>query len=111
MRAPNAQEITQKIDKLLKEDIDEARNPLGLGWRTHREDFAFLDQSVWDWLQRIAGWFVTALAISLGAPFWFDLLRKFVRVSGSGNLPAGSNSTKVVINTESSRIQTQTQES
>jgi hypothetical protein len=109
LRAPNAQEITQKIDKLLKDDIDEAKNPLGLGWRTYREDFAFLDQDIWDWLQRIAGWLVTALAISLGAPFWFDLLKKFVRVRGSGDLPAGSNSTKVVINTESSRVQAQTQ--
>lgn len=108
MRAPSAQEITAKIDNLLKNDIDEARNPLGLGWRTYREDFAFLDQDVWDWLQRIAGWLVTALAISLGAPFWFDLLKKFVRVRGSGDLPAGSNSTKVVINTESSRVQAQT---
>ena len=105
----NAQDITQKIDKLLKDDIEEARNPLGLGWRSYREDFAYLDQDIWDWLQRVLGWLVTALAISLGAPFWFDLLRKFVRVSGSGNLPAGSNTTKVVINTESSSVQAQTQ--
>jgi hypothetical protein len=26
------------------------------------------------------GWFLTALAISLGAPFWFDLLNKFIVV-------------------------------
>lgn len=26
------------------------------------------------------GWFITALAVSLGAPFWFDLLNKFVVV-------------------------------
>src|SRR5262249_40537927 len=28
------------------------------------------------WLLFIAGWFLTALAASLGAPFWFDLLNK-----------------------------------
>ena len=28
----------------------------------------------WHWL----GWLLTALAISLGAPFWFDLLNKFI---------------------------------
>ncbi|WP_338664196.1 hypothetical protein VQH23_03330 [Pararoseomonas sp. SCSIO 73927] len=27
---------------------------------------------------RIPGWIITALAISLGAPFWFDLLNKFM---------------------------------
>jgi len=29
---------------------------------------------------RILGWLVTALALSLGAPFWFDLLNKFIVV-------------------------------
>jgi hypothetical protein len=29
-------------------------------------------------LGAIPGWLVTALAVSLGAPFWFDLLNKFV---------------------------------
>ena len=29
---------------------------------------------------RIAGWFMTAAALSLGAPFWFDLLNKFMVV-------------------------------
>jgi hypothetical protein len=28
----------------------------------------------------ILGWFITALAIALGAPFWFDLLDKFMQV-------------------------------
>ncbi|MFF8798979.1 MULTISPECIES: hypothetical protein [unclassified Methylobacterium] len=28
----------------------------------------------------LAGWFITALAIMLGAPFWFDLLNKFMIV-------------------------------
>jgi len=26
------------------------------------------------------GWLLTALAISLGAPFWFDMLNKFIVV-------------------------------
>jgi hypothetical protein len=29
------------------------------------------------WLFKICGWLITAFAISLGAPFWFDLLNKF----------------------------------
>jgi hypothetical protein len=28
----------------------------------------------------LAGWFLTAIALSLGAPFWFDLLNKFMVV-------------------------------
>jgi len=34
----------------------------------------------WPHIQRAIGWLVTALAISLGAPFWFDLLNKFMVV-------------------------------
>ncbi|MDX6382686.1 MAG: hypothetical protein QOK48_259 [Blastocatellia bacterium] len=32
------------------------------------------------WFLRIIGWLVTALALSLGAPFWFDMLNKFIVV-------------------------------
>lgn len=31
-----------------------------------------------EWLLRIIGWLVTALAISLGAPFWFDTLNRIM---------------------------------
>jgi hypothetical protein len=30
------------------------------------------------WLLKLLGWLLTAMAISLGAPFWFDLLNKFM---------------------------------
>lgn len=32
------------------------------------------------WLQRVFGWLLTAVAISMGAPFWFDLLSKVITV-------------------------------
>ncbi len=35
----------------------------------------------YDWLGIIGSWLLTAIFISFGAPFWFDLLRKLVRVS------------------------------
>jgi hypothetical protein len=35
---------------------------------------------------RIMGWILTALAISLGAPFWFDLMNKAVRLKGSSTM-------------------------
>jgi hypothetical protein len=33
-----------------------------------------------DWLLIAVGWLVTALAVMLGAPFWFDVLNKFMVV-------------------------------
>jgi hypothetical protein len=36
-----------------------------------------------DWVKIVLGWFVTALAVTLGAPFWFDTLSKFMSVRSS----------------------------
>lgn len=36
----------------------------------------------------IIGWLLTAAAISLGAPFWFDLLNRIMRVRSTGVTPA-----------------------
>ena len=41
---------------------------------------AFWGGWVWQCRIHILGWLLTALAVSLGAPFWFDLLNKFVVV-------------------------------
>jgi hypothetical protein len=36
---------------------------------------------------KILGWLFTVLAVSLGAPFWFDLLNKLVNLRGAGKKP------------------------
>jgi hypothetical protein len=38
-------------------------------------------------LMLLAGWLITALAASLGAPFWFDLLGRFINVRNAGKVP------------------------
>lgn len=45
--------------------------PLGWDERTTPRDFP-------GFLLKLLGWLLTAAAISLGAPFWFDLLNKFI---------------------------------
>jgi len=42
---------------------------------------------------QLAGWLVTASATLFGAPFWFDLLQKLVRLRGTGNKPDGNQAT------------------
>jgi hypothetical protein len=39
------------------------------------------------WLYKIIGLLVTGLLVSLGAPFWFDLLNKFVNLRAAGERP------------------------
>lgn len=35
-------------------------------------------------LSVLLGWIITGIAISMGAPFWFDLLNKLMKLKGSG---------------------------
>ena len=46
--------------------------------------FASLAETTWC---QIVGWLITGLALSLGAPFWFDLLNKLVNVRHSMHKP------------------------
>ena len=46
---------------------------------THRTRYIF---------SHLIGWLFTAFAISLGAPFWFDLLKKIIHLRGTGRRPA-----------------------
>jgi len=64
----------------LSQDFRESRSQLAaldlpIGWDGAR--FARPD-SPWDVLSPLIGWLITALAATLGAPFWFDLLNKFI---------------------------------
>ena len=37
-----------------------------------------------NWAAMVLGWLLTAVACSIGAPFWFDLLSRLVKIRGSG---------------------------
>ena len=39
------------------------------------------------WLLKAIGWLITALAVSLGGPFWFELLNRLVDMRGAGKKP------------------------
>lgn len=40
----------------------------------------------------VVGWFATIFAISLGAPFWFDILKSVMNIRGAGKVPKAKNS-------------------
>jgi hypothetical protein len=67
----------------VKRNLDEIKKlGLPIGWTremSNPPDPRQLYGVSWQgWLVRMIGWFITALALSLGAPFWFDLLNKFI---------------------------------
>ena len=49
-----------------------------IGWES-------LPSGYLDWFKTLLGWLITTAAVSLGAPFWFDLLGKVANLRGSGS--------------------------
>jgi hypothetical protein len=53
---------------------------------------ASFDVGALTWFQRILGWILTSIAVSLGAPFWFDTLNRFINIRSAGKPPEKSQS-------------------
>jgi hypothetical protein len=60
---------------------------LPLGWNKAQGDPAHVSFSK-HWTRAIFGWLLTFLALSLGAPFWFDALGKLAGLRNAGKKPA-----------------------
>lgn len=45
-------------------------------------------QGVAEWLAKVVGLLVTIFAVSLGGPFWFDILQRIMQVRSTGPKPA-----------------------
>lgn len=59
-----------------------AESGLPLGWSNTEDPFLYPVNAV-GWGIKILGWLMTALAISLGAPFWYEVLQKAVALRTS----------------------------
>lgn len=90
--------LNKQINSLVSEEFAEASTTAGMGWNveaiknlTWKADFATVTSSLGQFLfyclGRLPGWCVTALAVTLGAPFWFDILNKVVNIRNVGKKP------------------------
>jgi hypothetical protein len=69
------QEVKQMYEQVVQ-------SPLGLGWNEQNTN-----RQHWNWwLYKLAGLFLTGLAVTLGAQFWFDLLKQLLQLK-NGKLP------------------------
>lgn len=80
-----------KLRDTLK-DLEKDVRPLPVGWKASDLVGPSTLGGIWYWLKKLFGLAVTALAISLGAPFWFDLLSKIMNVRGTGAKPESTTS-------------------
>ena len=79
-----------QADSLVQSDLKKTNEILGLGISSYKfsecrncnclENFG---SKLSDLMKSLFGWLITALALSLGAPFWFDLLNKLMKLRTS----------------------------
>lgn len=77
--AGDAQKTLEDLQKRLDEQRRELRKlglPVGWGSGDARTE---LPESIGGWLDKIVGLLLTGIALSLGAPFWFDTLNRFMQ--------------------------------
>jgi hypothetical protein len=75
--AAHLQDVPDAVDPAL---VD-ALMTLPIGWRS------FPPQLNGDFALQVAGWLVTASTALFGAPFWFDLMQRVVRMRNTGDKP------------------------
>lgn len=93
-----------KIQAARQQLLDESEKlDLPLGWIDPRingkeDPFAFerVPSDFLGWAWKILGLLVSTLAVSLGAPFWFDTLSSFMNVRGAGKVPRTGQSASTV---------------
>lgn len=68
---------------------------LPIGWSLMPGDPREIPKDFLAWIAKILGLLFTAIAVSLGAPFWFDLLNKIVNLRSSGGIPKRTTQDKV----------------
>jgi len=93
----DAQTMADAAQKLLNQ------LPLPMGWNAKpgQESLSIPElmcatvrqNGFFGFLRMLLGWIITALAMSLGAPFWFDLLQKVVNIRSTGPKPPAAADT------------------
>lgn len=99
---PTAPNASSKSIEYLRSELQSLNLPIG--WVLQQEstdkqktllnDPRAVPGSLGGWIYKIAGIIFTAIAASQGAPFWFDLLNKFIDLRGVGKKPEDKKDTK-----------------
>ncbi len=88
---PEKPEQTKEKITEIKKELEKIRFPIG--WSSSAEetkenkDKEFSGADFYSFIKKIIGWTITVFAISLGAPFWFDVLNKFINIRSGGRRP------------------------
>ncbi len=81
---PSTNSVNMKKDiyQYIEQNLAESKSSIGIGWSGFTPTL-----NPYFWIFKIAGWLITAICISKGSPFWFDLLNKIIKFRSTGKLP------------------------
>jgi hypothetical protein len=99
----NSEEVGKEFEKVTAEIMDTSKLGLSLGWQGDGLTNLLAQNGLDSWrvpqvwaalLSKFTGLFITVLAASLGAPFWFDMLNKIMSVRSVGKSPRENTAAK-----------------
>jgi hypothetical protein len=89
-----ADSTTQSKETLKQVVADiQQTSTLPIGWSSSKDTVRKVPGGLEEWILKVIGILITAVAITMGAPFWFDMLNKAVNLRLSGDPPKPSSGT------------------
>jgi len=93
-KEPLPQDAKGTTERVQQMSSDIKKLGLPIGWSLEPKDPKSLPSDVGGWALKIIGLSLTAIAVSLGAPFWFDVLNKLINIRSAGKKPERSHQEK-----------------
>ncbi|MGH7165695.1 MAG: hypothetical protein ACREIS_09260 [Nitrospiraceae bacterium] len=72
----------------LREELQQLQLPIGWAWSNGDPRRVPDPHDIRGWFMKVLGLLFTTIAVSLGAPFWFDMLNKLINIRAAGKPPA-----------------------
>ncbi len=98
---PNAGKVLDSNMVAIRQDFDSLNATVPLGWEkvAGKRNVQFVSFSTWknfkaSFLGMLVGWLLMAVLVSFGAPFWFELLSKFINLRRTGIKPKQKSNVK-----------------
>ncbi len=77
----------QPLENVKQVQAEIRKLPFPIGWSLAPKDVRGIPSTFWGVVTKIIGLLFTTVAVSLGAPFWFDILNKLVNLRAAGKQP------------------------
>ena len=83
IQKPPAGDSLSLSSRIESTQVELEKLKLPVGWSASVQ----FPHNLGEFVNKILGWLFTAFALSLGAPFWFDVLKKLVNLRSTGTVP------------------------